>query len=58
MFRAWDTLRFSGQGMEMADMFEAIDDVSALIAALEKAEKEKPLLKSLPAAEFAVGGSL
>jgi hypothetical protein len=47
LFRAWDTLRFSGQGMEMADLFKAIDDVSTLIAVLRKAEKEKPLPKSL-----------
>jgi hypothetical protein len=57
MFRTWDTLRFSGQGLEMTDLFEAIDDVSALIFALDKAEKEKPLPKSFNTAEIALGGS-
>jgi hypothetical protein len=56
MFRAWDTLRFSGQGMDMADLFEAIDDVSALIAALDKTEKEKLLPKSYTTPEIAIGG--
>jgi len=58
MFRVWDTLRFSGQGMEMTDLFNAIDDVSALITDLDKAEKTKPLRESLTASEIAIGGSL
>jgi hypothetical protein len=58
MFRAWDTLRFSGQGMDMTDLFEAIDDVNALIAALDNAEKEKPFPKSFTAPEIVTGGSL
>ena len=58
LFRTWDTLRFSGQDLEMADMFKAINDVSALVAALDKAEKEKHFKKPLAAQELASGGSL
>jgi hypothetical protein len=58
MFRAWDTLRFSGQGMEMTDLFEAIVDVNYLLVDLDKAEKEKPLHKLLAAPEIAMGGNL
>jgi len=58
LFRAWDTLRFSGQGMEKADLFKAIDDVTALIAVLAKAEKEKPLRRSLAVPEVSMEGNL
>jgi hypothetical protein len=47
LFRAWDTLRFSGQGMEMADLFRALDEMGGLVAVLDKAEKEKLIQKPL-----------
>jgi len=43
LFRNWDTLRFSGKGMEMADIFEALTEIERLIFALDKEEKEKSL---------------
>ena len=58
LFRAWDTLRFSGIGLSMDDLFKAIDDVHTLLALLDKAEKEKPLPKPIPAAAISTGGSL
>jgi len=45
LFRTLDTLRFSGAGMEMADLFEALDEIERLVFALEKEEKEKPIIK-------------
>ena len=41
LFRNWDTLRFSGKGMEMADIFEALSEIERLILALDKEEREK-----------------
>jgi hypothetical protein len=41
LFKTWDTLRFSGNGMEMADILEALDEIERLIQALDKEEKEK-----------------
>ena len=41
LFRNWDTLRFSGKGMEMADIFEALSEIERLIIALDREEKEK-----------------
>ena len=58
LFRAWDTLRFSGQDLEMKDLFKAIDDVNALITALDRAEKEKLLPKPLAAPKISTGGSV
>ena len=46
LFRTWDTLRFSGKGMEIADLFEAIEDVSIIIFDLDKDEREKRLPES------------
>lgn len=43
MFRAWDTLRFSGRAMEKAELFQALDETEKLIAALDRAEREKML---------------
>jgi hypothetical protein len=48
LFRNWDTLRFSGRELEMADLFGALNETEEFIIALEKAEKEKPLPKSAP----------
>lgn len=47
IFRSWDTLRFSGRNIEMSDMFQALYETESFVAALEKAEKEKPLPKSI-----------
>jgi hypothetical protein len=47
LFKTWDTLRFSGSTMEMADIFNALDEIEKLISALEKEEKEKSLPKPL-----------
>lgn len=41
LFRAWDTLRFSGQFMGMHDLFKAINDVNELIITIAEAEKRK-----------------
>ena len=44
LFRLWDTLRFSGKSMSMTDLNDALSEMENLITALDKAEKEKPLL--------------
>ena len=46
LFKSWDTLRFSGQGMEMSDLFQALAATECFVAALDKAEKEKPLQRT------------
>ena len=51
LFRTWDTLRFSGHGMEMADMFQALDEVERLIFDLEREEREKSFTGSLSTLE-------
>lgn len=43
LFRDWDTLRFSGEIMEMKDLISALDETEDYIQSLEKAEREKPL---------------
>jgi len=58
LFQTWETLRFSGQKMEMAEMFMALDEIERLIAALDKEEKEKSLPKSLGMPETASGEGL
>jgi hypothetical protein len=63
LFRKWDTLRFSGRGMEIADLLEALDEVNTLIAVLNKAEKEKRFVKPLTPPAIVktlsnIGGSL
>ena len=50
LFRNWDTLRFSGRGVDKIDLFQAIKAVENFIAALDKAEREKPLSREHPAA--------
>jgi hypothetical protein len=45
LFRSWDTLRFSGQGMKMEDLFRALGETEKLISELDKAEREVPLLE-------------
>jgi len=58
LFQNWETLRFSGQKMEMAEMFMALDEIERLITALDKEEKEKTLPKSLAVPETAGGNGL
>ena len=41
LFRSWDTLRFSGRGVDRVDMFLALKETGDFIAALNRAEKEK-----------------
>lgn len=41
LFRSWDTLRFSGQGMVMGDLYGALGEIEELIARLDRAEREK-----------------
>jgi hypothetical protein len=55
LFQTWETLRFSGQKMEMPEMFMALDEIERLIAALDKEEKEKSLPKTLGMPETAGG---
>ena len=40
LFRSWDILRFSGRGMEMADLFVAMVETEKLLSTLDKAESE------------------
>jgi hypothetical protein len=42
LFRSWDTLRFSGKGMEMDEMFSALEEMDSFVAILDRAEREKP----------------
>ena len=58
LFRTWDTLRFSGQSMEITYIFEAIEDVSLIIVTLDRAEREKHSRKSTSLPEAAAGGVL
>ena len=57
LFRTWDTLRFSGKGMEMADIFEALAEIERLIAALDKEERERSL-PGKPVESFSVRGEI
>ena len=43
LFRSWDTLRFSGRGMEMEEMFAALGEMDKFVAKLDRAEREKSL---------------
>ena len=57
LFRNWDTLRFSGKGMEMADIFEALGEIERMIIALDKEEREKSFPgKSFQTENFSVRG--
>ena len=69
LFRAWDTLRFSGQNMEMTDTFKAIDDVADLISHIDREEKQRRAeakssvsqagsAASLRTPEVSIGGNL
>jgi hypothetical protein len=40
LFRSWDILRFSGRGMEIADLFVAMVETEKLLSTLDKAESE------------------
>jgi len=55
LFQTWETLRFSGKKMEMAEMIASLDDIERLIAALDKEEREKSLPKSLGMPETVSG---
>ena len=43
LFRSWDVLRFSGRNVQMTDLFQALNETKKFIAALEIAERERPL---------------
>jgi hypothetical protein len=58
LFQTWETLRFSGKKMDMAEMLTALDEVERLIAALDKEERERSLPKSLGMPETASGGEV
>ena len=47
LFRNWDTLRFSGRGVDRVDLFLALKETDDFIAALDRAEKEKLFPKSI-----------
>ena len=46
LFRNWDTLRFSGQGMSVEDLFAAMDEVNKFVIALDNAERKKMMPQS------------
>ncbi|MCL2093936.1 MAG: hypothetical protein FWH12_07045 [Treponema sp.] len=46
LFRTWDTFRFSGGGIKMMDLFQALRDTEGFILALDRAEKALPLPSS------------
>jgi len=60
LFSTWDTLRFSGRGVDKIDLFQALKATENFIIALDKAEREKPLSKpvqgSAPLAAGIAGG--
>ena len=41
LFRSWDTLRFSGRGVDRIDLFHALKETEAFVAALDKVEREQ-----------------
>jgi len=43
LFRNWDILRFSGRGVDRVELFLALKETGDFIAALDRAEREKPL---------------
>ena len=47
LFRTWDDLRFSGKGIKMSDLFSALKETEKFIIALDRAEREKSIFKSL-----------
>jgi len=62
LFRTWDTLRFSGRGVDKIDLFQALKATENFIIALDKAEREKPFSKPVreaaPLVEGTAGGEL
>ena len=58
LFRSWDNKRFSGCGMEMPDLFQALEDVERLIAALDREEREKSFARLMEAPQPAAGEDL
>jgi len=46
LFSGWDTLRFNGKGVDRVEMFLALKEAGDFIAALDRAEREKPLRQS------------
>ena len=47
LFRTWDTLRFSGRLIDRVDLFLALSETENFLNALDKAEREKPLPKTI-----------
>ena len=45
LFRTWDDLRFSGRGIKMLDLFNALKETEKFIIDLDRAEREKPLFE-------------
>jgi len=41
LFRNWDTLRFSGRGVDKIDLFHALKETEAFIVALDRVEREQ-----------------
>ena len=54
LFRNWDTLRFSGRGIGTEDLFLSLKETEGFIAALDRAEREKPSLKPRDSEESSV----
>ena len=48
LFRSWDILRFSGRGMEMADLFVAMVETEKLLSTLDRAESESIVENLIP----------
>ena len=57
LFRSWDTLRFSGRLVEMSDLLHALSETDRFITALDKAEREKPLPKTIVHPHAALGSA-
>ena len=47
LFSSWDTLRFSGRLVEKSDLFHALSETDRVITALDKAEMERPIEKTI-----------
>lgn len=50
LFHTWDTLRFSGRGIDKIDLFQALKETGIFIAALDRAEREQSF--STPVQKF------
>jgi len=47
LFRNWDALRFSGRNIAMDELFHSLKETEGFIAALDRAERERPSQKFL-----------